>query len=294
MRLDELALAAPYARPPQAPAWTLGCFHRRCITFADGREDTSTRVIWIQSNGLTGDIRVPGSRPDVRRRQSLLACTREELAALAQAEGGVADTHWTEPFMRWSGWDAFQPYDKWPEPGELRRVGHSLIEWAPSGAYVEDWRLQPGSSGLRVGLRLLRENGRPRGGGIVVAGDHAILTLARREPLTDSRPLSAQVADAGDVLGCARRVFDAVTHYCRHSAGWGWTVALSTDPFAEGCALTPFDGFEVGPEPGLLTQRNDGVERVWRVDTLMVDGLAEVETPVSADGRRWLASVAGT
>jgi len=32
-----------------------------------------------------------------------------------------------------------------------------LIEYAPSGAYVEDWRLQPSGDGPLIGMSLLEE-----------------------------------------------------------------------------------------------------------------------------------------
>ena len=46
---------------------------------------------------------------------------------------------------------------KFPELGEMRRVGECCLEFAPSGAYVEDWRMQPGTAGLAASLVLLAE-----------------------------------------------------------------------------------------------------------------------------------------
>jgi hypothetical protein len=92
MRLEELARTAPFARPLTVPACTLGCFHRRSITYANGAEDAATRVIWIQSHGLTGDLRIPARRPEVGGRASIADCTPEQQVELAKGEGGVADT----------------------------------------------------------------------------------------------------------------------------------------------------------------------------------------------------------
>ena len=39
----------------------------------------------------------------------------------------------------------------------MRRVGECCLEFAPSGAYVEDWRMQPGTAGLAASLVLLAE-----------------------------------------------------------------------------------------------------------------------------------------
>lgn len=294
MTLEELVRTAPFARPPAVPAWSLGCFHRRSITYATGVEDADTRVIWVQSHGLTGDLRLPAVRRDLRHRGSLAACTAEELAALAQGEGGVADTGLREGRMTWSNWAAFQPYDKWPEPGELRRVGPALIEFAPSGIYVEDWRLQPGSAGLRVGLRLVSETPpggpeTPRDGGLVIAGEHAIFALARRTALPAEAPAHRQLA-ADPSLAAA--VFDAQALYARRQADT-WRVALSIDPFAEGTMLD-LGGFAAGAEGELLQSLEDGTRRRWRIDTLLADQPAEPATPADPDAEAWLAGEADT
>jgi hypothetical protein len=295
MTLEELARAAPVVRAPAVPAWTLGCFHRRSITYASGAEDASTRVIWTQSCGLTGDLRLPSRRPDVAARGALPECAPEELVELAKGEGGVADTAWANGLMSWGNWAAFQPYDKWPEPGALRRIGPALIEFAPSGIYVEDWRLQPGSSGLRAGLRLVSETPpggapAPRGGGLVIAGDHAVFALARRTPLAEGVPAWRQLA-ANPSL--AETVFDAQAAYACRELDGVWRVALSIDPFLEGQPLS-LDGFTpVGPDT-LRQTLNDGTERLWRVDVLMTDQTVHAPTPAAQDGETWLQREAET
>jgi len=297
MRLDDLARAAPFARPLAVPSWTLGCFHRRSITYANGREDDSTRVIWIQSHGLTGDLRIPAARPDVRARGSLAGCTPEELAELAKGEGGVAQTSFRAGRMTWSKWVAFQPYDKWPEPGELRRVGPALVEFAPSGVYVEDWRLQPGSGGLLCGLRLVSEappDGEhvPRDGGLVIAGDHAIFALARRERLPAHAPVHRQIAAVADPHRLAGAAFDAQAAYARRDPGaHDYRIVLGVDPFAEGRVLA-LNGFALAGEGMLLQTLEDGAERRWRVDTLRPDVVLPAAT--STQAAEWLSQEADT
>lgn len=284
MTLEELARQAPYAVPLAVPAWTLGCWKRRCITYANGREDADTTVIWIQSHGLTGDLRIPRWRPAAEGRTRLADFSPEDQALLASVEGGVADTGWAGDRMAWSNWSAFQPYDKWPEPGLLQRVGGCLIEWAPSGIYVEDWRLQPGSSGLMAGLRLISETRggveRPRGGGLLINGDHALFALSRFEDLPEERPAQEQLAQGLD------RIFEAEASYCVRD-GQGYRVSLSTDPFATG-APAAFAGFEPAG-PGLLRQDCGGdLVRLWRIDTLLPEVEVGAGTPASAEGLAWL------
>lgn len=293
MSLEILAVTRPYAEPLAAPAWTLGCFHRRCITFATGIEDTSTRVIWVQSHGLTADLRLPLVRPDVRARGALQACTASERAELARGEGFVAHTSWDGALMRWDAFAAFQPYEKWPEPGRLERVGSCLVEWAPSGIYVEDWRLQPGASGLSVGLQLVSETGadgvsRPRTGGLVIAGDHALMLIGRRAPLPEGRVHEILTAEPG----LWEDAFDCEVAYAQRRDG-GWSIKLAVDPFMEGRDLLGGAVFGADPSPDLLVQRNPGPEgawreRIWRIDTLRADLDAGAATPALPEGMDWL------
>lgn len=299
MNIEAIARKSPQARPLAVPAWTLGCFHRRCITYANGREDAATQVVWIQSHGLTGDIRVPAWRPRAEGRSQLSEFPPSALPLLASVEGGVADTRWDDGLMAWSNWAAFQPYDKWPEPGLLHRVGACLIETAPSGAYVEDWRLQPGSGGLLVGLRLMSEAGedgveRPRDGGLVISGQHALFTLDRRQPLPSGAPAQQQVASAPDDAALLGLVFQSCTHYALRGADGRYRVTLSTDPFGTGQVL-PLDGFSSAGE-GLLRQALAGdavASRLWRIDTLLPQVEVGPRTEAAAEGREWLEREAG-
>jgi hypothetical protein len=136
MTLDELAAATPRASPAPTPSWTWGCFHRRSITYANGQEDRAARVVRLQGQGLTGELRVPAWRPDVSRREGLQACSVEELLELCAVEGKVADAAFANGQMTWTNPSSFQPYAQWPEPGQMQRVGGGLIEFAPSGAQM--------------------------------------------------------------------------------------------------------------------------------------------------------------
>lgn len=272
MTLEELARTRPFARTPVVPQWTLGTFRRRSITYADGAEDATTAVVWIQSHGLTGDIRIPADRPDVRHRGGLADCTREELLGLAMAEGGVAETSYADGLMRWTDWSAFQPMNNWPEPGDLRRVGACMVEFAPSGAYVEDWRFEPAASPLRVGLRLLGEQAeggpvRPRSGGLTVAGDLAIFSLARRAPLPAAH-LADQFRASTDLPCLTQIAFDAETSLAR-GAERAFQVELSTNPFLQRAPLD-LGEFLPGVETGTLLEDLGDRRRIWRIDTLTI------------------------
>jgi hypothetical protein len=251
MNLDQLVDVVGFTRiGPGVPGWTLGCFRRRSITYFTGEEDAGTQVIWLQSRGLTFDLRVNPRRRDL-------------------AEGGLAATRWDGSLMSWSDWISFQPHGRWPEPGKLTRVGDCLVEFAPSGAYVEDWRWRSRGATLLAGLRLVQERAlrtgalRPASGGLVVCG-----------------------ADAGFVAGPGGEV----SHATADRTG-GFTVDLSTHEAREGRPLfldgfTPLDGHRVIQH---LEQDGIALERTYLIDTLERGNLPQ-ETTVDPRGAAWLDS----
>src|SRR5512143_3419742 len=68
------------------PGRLLGCWDRRYIRFSDRTEDTTTRVIWVQTLSGVGDIRIPATRPNLCARTGLADCSKEELLALAEQD----------------------------------------------------------------------------------------------------------------------------------------------------------------------------------------------------------------
>jgi hypothetical protein len=289
MTLRELAtLPAPHPAAA-APDWLIGCFRRRSITFFQGQCDSVTEVYWLQTRGICADIRISPQRPSTAGRASLGDFTELELALLARAEGGAARTEWDGVSMRWFEWNAFQIHDKWPEAGCLRRVGDCVIEFAPSGAYVEDWRLQPSSPGPVVGLRLMEERvpgtGKVthRGGALIVCGDHAALVRGR--------PCASQVL-APELFGCE------ASYAVRNPATGDFTIILSTNPLREGQILPVREGFEMDHETRQVHQKVDENgelrERIFTIDTLDPQNDFRRSSDVSKNAAEWLASEAET
>jgi hypothetical protein len=298
--------------PPggSVPAWTLGCFRRRSITFFNGDMDDSTLVIWLQARGVTCDLRLAADRPKPPSRQAVAELTRDELRRLLEVEGGISPTRFEASgvggvelsgIMQWSDWTAFQIHDKWTEPGELRRVGDCLIEWAPSGAYVEDWRLQPSGDGPLIGLSLLEEKDKSghvthRGGGLVIAGDHAMLVRGRAEAL----PKAARLSDLVDRASAEPRLLDAIlgfeASYARRDEAGRYVVVASTLPWREGQPLMSLEDFQM--EDGFLRQKvrelEPGVERRFRIDTLEESYEDWLATSATAQAVDWLAAEEST
>lgn len=296
MTLDEIAASSPQSSTLRVPEWALGCVKRRSITFATGLEDTQTRVFWVQAHGMTGDIRIHPARPHIGIDTNLAALDRDTLSQLASVEGGVAMTSWNEPVMSWSNWIGFQPYDKYPEPGLMRRVGDCMIEFAPSGAYVEDWRFLPSAPGLLAGLRIESEtdaNGRThaRGGGLVVAGDYAIRTLARRDEFSEGTRAQDFVRASDNPAAALACTFDCVTDYMIRD-GDVWIIEASTDPRRESRRTTLIGPLALGTETGTLvesvTDESGITQRAWRIDSLEANRAFNQATFLGADQRAWL------
>jgi hypothetical protein len=223
------------------PEWQVGCWKREIITFSEHmyqgkrfplRDDT-TFVVWLQTSSRCADIRIPVAHlghPEADREErcpsSLKNATLDELLVLAEADGwtGRCRAAGSQPISMgapasaltavndWynDDWSAGLPTDqKFPELGEMRRVGNSCLEFAPSGAYVEDWRLQPGSAGISASLVLLAEDGQTPSGVVqfVCSGNHACFTRGRPEgeidmDAYDGRPLPEHL---GELLASGRR-----------------------------------------------------------------------------------------
>jgi len=295
------ATAGPGAREG-VPEWALGSFRRRSITFFDGSEDTTTEVLWLQSRGLTADFRRRAGTPSAASLAALEHLAPAERIALARVEGGLARTRWDGRLMSWTGWESFQNHARWPEPGRLERVGGCLVELAPSGAYVEDWRVEPCGVGPLIGLWLLDERDRDtgdvlqRGGGLIVCGQRAAFVRGRPVPLPEGERLDDLVVGAQATPERLAAVFscDAAFGEAR-GAGGAFLVTHATLPWRVGAPLLSLEGFEHDPEggTGCLVQRLDEagrrLERRFVIDTLEPAFASGVATTATPDGRAWLA-----
>jgi hypothetical protein len=300
MHLFELtdSRAAAPAAGERVPEWTLGCFRRRSITFFTGAEDDQTEVLWLQSRGLTADFRRSPGLARVATLAALGELPLAELLALARVEGGFARTRWDGALMYWSSWHSFQTHAKWPEPGRLERVGSSLVEFAPSGAYVEDWRFQPCGSGPLIGLSLLDERDARsgqmlhRGGGLIVCGRHAAFVRGRPEALPEGGRIDDYLrASAGDPA-TLERVFAFDASYGTTETGRDdFTVRLSTLPWREGEPLLSLEGFSRAGDDATLLQRVEEqgriIERRFTIDTLEREFSGAPRTSASGAAEEW-------
>jgi hypothetical protein len=227
------------------PRRLLGCWDRRYIRFSDGTEDTSTRVLWVQTLSGVGDIRIPATRPNLSARTGLADCSKDELLALAEQDCFCGITLFdsnAQPFPT-ASWPKesylfrFQPVITFPEPGwmEWLEEGTCMIERAPSGAYVEDWRLQPGSQSF--GAHLTQRDA-PSLTCLYVAGDHAIFARNRSEALPTDKTLLELAREADYDHRRLQELLDCEFSYARRAQpGGDYVIEVSTFPWREGQPL---------------------------------------------------------
>lgn len=271
MTLYELLQAHALRAEGGVPDAFLGWYKRYSISFCDGLTDVHTHVCWLQSRRFTIDLRLPrvAEQPPAAHGQALRQGRPEDLAGIppetwqawANFEGWKAPATWDGQRLTWHPPQAsLQWHDRWPEPAILHRVGPCMIEFCDSGAYVEDWRLQPSAPGPLIGLHLLHETDdetgalRHVGGGWIVAGDHAALVLGRPDVLPETASTSHTLRDEVAALladtalapsAIARRLralfaFETSVASLREGAH---RVLLSTRPDRVGEVLSPIDGF---------------------------------------------------
>lgn len=304
MTLQALIDQFTHSPSHSVPDWMLGCFRRRCISFANGESDNQTIVFWFQSRNFTIDLRLPLAVEQVRAAE-LEDYSATELAVLANYEGWVASCDWTDEKMSWYGGTALQTTDRWPEPAELHRTGNCMIEFAPSGAYVEDWRLQPSEPGPLIGLRLVEEydpdTGQrfPRAGGLIVCGDHAAWVLGRSRPIADTTSSLPELA-AGAVGDRERlqSLFDFETSVASGSLAQGYTVLHSTRPGRVGQPLLAAGKFDWIEDTRRVEQTfaHDGQNRVrvFEVDVIEPNHEFALKTPSSEDAEGWFQQESNT
>jgi len=305
MTLQDLIDCVTHRPHTSVPDWMLGYYKRRSISFANGTTDLKTHVCWFQSRNFTIDLRLP-----VEERQMpfkpLNELSASELQVLADFEGWEALCQWDGEALSWHTDTSLQINNRWPEPAILKRIGNCMIEFAPSGAYVEDWRLQPSRPGPLIGLRMIEERDlendvvRHRGGGLIVCGDYAALVLGRAEPVNEpnTATLKTLVTDALEDPTRLAHLLNFETSVGQGSLAEGFTVTLSTNPARVHRALIALDGFEFLVDSHCVSQTLtiDGVlcERLYTVDALEKDVCFDQSTGFTPAASQWFEREAQT
>ena len=226
------------------PELMLGCWRRAWIEFANGTIDNTTTVIWLQTDSLMVDVRIPAHRHSLTTRTSLKECTIDDLRALAASDASSGFTECGPVTVNPDGvpsgtatWHTrghgvnYQPVSAFPEPGLMtwNDDGTVMFERAPSGAYTEEWRLVPGS---RDPLTVTSVNSDTvyRAGGIAVLVRDRVVPIPRQARL---RELLDEYADDRTML---ESLLDCEFSVAQRNGG-EWTVSASTLPWKEGTVI---------------------------------------------------------
>ena len=110
-----------------------------------------------------------------------------------------------------------------------------MLEYAPSGAYEEDWRLQDNSQDFAI--HLLRRYSATTTD-LYVAGAHAVLAVDRSIVIGQERPLQEIVSENKADRDSVYAYLDTEFSYARCEDSDKYEIALSNLPWREGQTLS--------------------------------------------------------
>lgn len=222
-----------------------GAWRRARIEFADGTVDDTSTVLWLQFPRRMVDVRFEAGRAELRSRNGLSGCSREDLLQLARSDSSSGfticsplamtvnnmRTATAEWFSTGEGDVSFQPFTSFPEPGivEWNDDGSIMIERAPSGAYIEEWRRVPGTPGASS---IVDAEGHTR----FTMGPFVVFVEERRAHLDVDRPLEEQIL-AEENLDRAQALLDCEFTLAERNADGETVVTASTHPWRIGDRL---------------------------------------------------------
>ncbi len=260
------------------PRNLLGTFRRKSICFCTGVTDETTIVYWVQSKSFSIDLRLSD------------ACA----TPVSERQGWVGDTRWDEAtrMLSWNIEKSYQPRNQWPEPAELSFIGNCVLEFAPSGAYVEDWR-QKSSRGPFLGLRLVSMLNEVTGqesqvdGGLVIAGEHAAFAQSRLPHVEDALQ---HMTSLEEVLAAGAATEAEIESYEVSVAIGGEAVTYSTQSSRIGAMISEGD-FSIRSDGKVAQERLvDGELYVllYDVDVFEPEFAFVNQTPSTSEALDWM------
>lgn len=219
-----------------------GGWQRSWIRYSDGALDDTSTVVWLQHESAMADVRVPESHSALQQCGSLAGCTLEQLRLLADSESSTGTTVCTQievgadgvrrataQWPRLAGGVEFQPVSGFPEPGLLEWNDDAtvMLERAPSGAYVEQWRRIPDTETPLEQRRL------DDGSTLYLAGSVAVRVRDRPRPIPAGERLEVLIAEAGDDRSAIEALVDCEFSLA-HRRGSAYVVTASTHPWRIG------------------------------------------------------------
>ena len=161
---------------PNVPQNLHGLWRRTFFQWEDGDIDRSTEVFYLQTPRLFADIRIPASRPDLGRANSLQNLTRDELLALTEQMAFAGYTKIEGDHIYWN-----HAIDNLPDSsfegavdvGRFRIRKNVMQEFGVHFNYTEYWRRIDTGGGKFLSLWTPPQDARPEAI-LVIGGDHFI------------------------------------------------------------------------------------------------------------------------
>lgn len=205
------------------PASYLGVWRRTLLRTADGREDRTTRVFWLQTQSLHGDLRMPEPTPMTIAQR----IGQAGFAGITEVRGDRCQWHRLVDFHPDSGTDV--GLMEFVSPDEVH-------ETAPDGSYLEIWQRLPESVGTAHAVWLAAADDPQRQGCLLQAGDCFMFVADRPVRASEGIPLQTQITGLGAdqaefMMGCE-------FSFGRISGGSRpWEITLSSLPGRSGRCL---------------------------------------------------------
>ena len=195
---------------------------------AQGFEDHTTRVHWMQAGALFVDLRIPSERPDLTGISCLADMTPPELRALMDAEGFAGHITVEDSTCTWHRQINWHGVPGQADTGLMSFDNKGgLIEDGVLAEYRELWQAvpQPALRGARVrcGERA----------GVLIENDVVFLLGMGPLPEGNTADLMAALDDGQLDISALQRHFDGAYVLGRWDGPLG-TAVLSTNPFYEG------------------------------------------------------------
>jgi hypothetical protein len=253
-----------------APEWLTGVWERKALWFEGTEPDYSTRVLYVQTPTLFGDIRIAESRPDVSNVTSFEELDDTELEELAKQEGFAGYVETEGDIVTWQREIDFQPPTGIPDTGRCSLDKQVMIETGIHLDYSEKWQRIDDGKGQFLAMQIEEDESGPADQILVVAGDHFLYARDRKYSLEPAKSLN-------HLFQLNNLKKEQIVRYLNCEFSYGrvrdgkkpWEIYLSTLPFREGQTLVAPGEMEALPDSGRVYQHcvNCGltVKRYWRI-----------------------------
>jgi hypothetical protein len=210
---------------------------QRTLLRAAGREDTTTRVYWLQTSNWHADIRVPSDRPVLSGHFGLAALSAEEMRALARQQGFAGITEVEGDICRWHRRFDYQPPSGFNDVGRMQFDGPDrLLEHGVEQDYFEIWERVADAGASHV---LKSDDGARRTLLQLSLGPWVMFVRPRGAALGRAVGLDQLVGSANDSERIALLDFEISFGRLDESTN-SWRIELSTLPWMEG-KIRPLD-----------------------------------------------------